>query len=864
LEAETQVFNLNAELAQWSRSLPLWQQYAVSLLCKHDDLSPEQVKDVCRALLAQHSLGDWESDFTGFVLGARRDAALPPPASPPVLKAIRNVRGVNALSPGQTLPVSPSLTVVYGANASGKSGYARLLAHAMGADCGSDRILPDVYQREPGSPSADLVFTGAHGQETRATWTSEGARSYLSGFRFFSSDVAVDLLTSSGELSIGPSVLRIFPRLANLMDGPLKQRLSEVIAERVCENRFAACIKEGRPLAQTLADLGPTTDLEALRTQGKLTDEERGELSEAALRIAEIQTLDIDATAAQLQTERMEVLARSREIAAAADRLSDVVAERLTALVAARRAASREAQDSGTSSFSHDALRSVGCAEWRQFIALAAALAAQEAAGRDHDYPADADVCLFCQQRLSEEAIVLVRAYWKYLRSDAEERLQLAQRQIDALLSPLNGLDLDQADDGRTFTSHVSARHGPSLQSFREFLEVLRTRRAALVAMGSGDEAPEAGELPCFPVRALELVLDPIEAEQTRLRRDALEDERARLAARVRDLQDRDTLGQLLCDITGYVRGARWVATARTITLDTRSVTLEQSRLFDGVVTEAYKAAFRTECERLGCSAPVIARFRGEKAKRMRWLDLDAQQPCKAAEVLSEGERRVVALAAFLTDVNQNPSTCGVVFDDPVSSLDAANRQLIAARLVAQATHCQVIVFTHALDFLMYMRDETLTRGTPCVFHWVERTGARVGHITVEESPATEASYRTPARAREAYHRAHRAAGSARDTALHDGFVCLKKTVESLVCNKLLAGVVQRFEEHIRVGNLRDVRPDPDIVNRVLALHTDVCKRLHLEPDTVKVVPPDLGDLDRMIHECEGIIADIKAPKSGS
>src|SRR5690606_28260094 len=42
----------------------------------------------------------------------------------------------------------------------------------------------------------------------------------------------------------------------------------------------------------------------------------------------------------------------------------------------------------------------------------------------------------------------------------------------------------------------------------------------------------------------------------------------------------------------------------------------------------------------------------------------------------------------------------GIVFDDPVSSLDHMHRETVAKRLIAEAVHRQVIVFTHDLAFL--------------------------------------------------------------------------------------------------------------------------------------------------------------------
>ena len=69
-------------------------------------------------------------------------------------------------------------------------------------------------------------------------------------------------------------------------------------------------------------------------------------------------------------------------------------------------------------------------------------------------------------------------------------------------------------------------------------------------------------------------------------------------------------------------------------------------------------------------------------------------------QVLSEGEHRCVALAAFLAELATNENKSGIVFDDPVSSLDHMHREAVAARLITEAANRQVVVFTHDLAFL--------------------------------------------------------------------------------------------------------------------------------------------------------------------
>ena len=77
----------------------------------------------------------------------------------------------------------------------------------------------------------------------------------------------------------------------------------------------------------------------------------------------------------------------------------------------------------------------------------------------------------------------------------------------------------------------------------------------------------------------------------------------------------------------------------------------------------------------------------------------------KAMNVLSEGEQRIVSLAAFLADVTSKPNSAPFIFDDPISSLDQTYEEHTAKRLVDLSNDRQVIVFTHRLSLLGQLID---------------------------------------------------------------------------------------------------------------------------------------------------------------
>jgi hypothetical protein len=234
-------------------------------------------------------------------------------------------------------------------------------------------------------------------------------------------------------------------------------------------------------------------------------------------------------------------------------------------------------------------------------------------------------------------------------------------------------------------------------------------------------------------------------------------------------------------------------------------------------------------------------------------------------KILSEGEKRAVALADFLTEVALDTTSSSIILDDPVTSLDLEWREMIASILAKEATARQVIVFTHDLAFLYFMKKHAEINGVQIVSHWIQRINDLPGYVSLNSSPALEREYRKPTRPWEYYKKANDSSGNERADYLRLGFGSLRTCYEAFVVYDLFEEVVMRFDERISFGRLKNVKWDDSIVSQANAKYELLSKYIegHLHTNGY-VAPSDPQTLQREIQDFETLRDKLRKLKKAS
>jgi hypothetical protein len=116
-----------SDILDWSLKQPEWQRDALRRIFGSGSLVLSDIEDLLDLCKAKHGLAEPR------VIDALRVehlAIYSVETAPVTLTQLTHHRGVNALAPEQTVAFGDRLTVVYGQNAAGKSGYTRVLKRA--------------------------------------------------------------------------------------------------------------------------------------------------------------------------------------------------------------------------------------------------------------------------------------------------------------------------------------------------------------------------------------------------------------------------------------------------------------------------------------------------------------------------------------------------------------------------------------------------------------------------------------------------------------------------------------------------------------------------------------------------------------
>ncbi|UGX94251.1 hypothetical protein G6321_00053415 [Bradyrhizobium barranii subsp. barranii] len=628
-------------LDAWGKQLSPWQQFVIAQATSKGRLRDDEIGKAYRLFLSAFDLAEAPAENLAAPVVSPRSAD--DECKPLCLVRVDGLVGVNALPDGSLLTFDPKLTVIYGRNGAGKSGFARLFANA----CFSrhkPKIVPNIY---------------ANGG------TTDLAASFHVQLDGESSDLA-----------------RVYGELGKL--------LANAILSRGHTTRFSdSFIGQETNVAKLVATIGPRTDMAAVRKLAIYGEAEKARLREMDSHATALKASSRQELVENLKQAKKDIIALITKLDALVSEFSPEKRAFRTALSKTARECTAAAAAVGTETFKRPFFKAVGTPDWEVFAKAAHALARKES----DLHPGPDDRCILCERPLDIHSQAHITALLTFVEGEAQRAAQAATKAVENEIGALKTLEVNIFAPDSLVRAHVN-RLDPNLATAIDLaaVSIAALRDSSVAVLAAHD--PVQGSVNCADVNsALHALVEWIGSDLERLTKENAATAIASLELERQTLRHREALSKLLSGIETYVADALWCAKAERAksALNPRHITDKEKEVFGQIVGPSYRARPAQECGDMECDMPIELQTTGQKGKTVRSLLLKGGD--RPEIILSEGEQKAVALADFLTEVSMNPSNAGVVLDDPVTSQE--RKGLIAKRLVREAQSRQVIVFTH-------------------------------------------------------------------------------------------------------------------------------------------------------------------------
>lgn len=699
------------EILKWTQGLPAWQSDAVARLLAKQTLDVQDQADLFALLKAAHGIPDAENRVPR-PLTAEQIPAPVDIARHVELCAMKNLRHVNAIAEKQHLPFIPvGMTVIYGDNGSGKSGYSRVLKRACRARDQAEAIYPNanLAAGNAGTPEATFEIS-VDGAIRDVLWTQgKAAPPELSSLSIFDTRCARAYLDNEDDFSYVPYGLDVFEGLARVC----KQLKVLIDAENV---QFAPDLAAfvplhgDTPVGKLIASISAKTADAQIDALAVLTEDE----------LAQHATLDKSLKESSPKEKANQLRLRARRIAAIATNASKKAAlvgqpviAKLQGLADDYRSA-QAAASLAAKQFNEreNLLPGTGGEAWRELFDAARKFALESHVEKAFpDLGSDAS-CPLCQQPLDEGAARLQR-FDAFIQQESEKTSQARRAALYAEYKPFIAHVLTLNLDDVTY-GEIEAIDAQLAIDTKAFEPMLAARQEAIKAAVISHEWGGLDHELTSPALRLQALAEKLNREAETLEKASDEKARAALQKQFGELDARVRLSQIKEAVITAVGKLRHQAKlAKCITaVRTNSISIKASELAEKVVSKELAEALNREFKALGVGPlRVTLQSRADRGKALHKLKLELPQNRSPSDILSEGEQRAVAIGSFLAEVGLSGGKGGVVFDDPVSSLDHRRRERVAKRLALEAGQRQVIVFTHDIYFLLLLVEEAKRNG---------------------------------------------------------------------------------------------------------------------------------------------------------
>jgi predicted ATPase len=831
----TELVDPRALLANWANANDEWARLLVTeVIATGRPVSAATIEQAYQLFRQEKALD--KRDFPSvaeLTTEARQDESAPPLT----LTRLSEVHGVNALVSGAVIEPHEGLTILYGENGTGKTGYSRIFK-ALANSRTADAILGNIDAEDPEEQTAKLEFK--LGDDAKAfTWTGDQGVAPFTRMSIFDSPAVTTHVDEDLTYVYVPASLALFNHVTAAIQAVAAQIETAINTLGTGSSGLLSRFQRGSTIYPQIETLGASTDLVDLKSKAAVGEDVDKQLDVLTQAVAALRSNTMSAQVMALKDEQR-VLAQTLAAAQA------LLAFDSTAYNEARAKRAQLAADYETfrdELFSAADLPANPDDTWSNFIGAGETYRQHLIGLGAHDEGR----CLYCRQTLLEPARELLARYSTYL----EDKISTDIRTTDVQLAEAKRqvASIQSNELARFINEYKAAEERPSYFAQVEAIEETRSAVAAAVEAGNTVEIKLTAAVSA-PKADIDATIATVGTniktleDQLQNRTQVLQEKQSELL----ELKDAAELGQSWPLVEAQVESAKEADRLKTLKRPlpslARAVTELAKTASDQMINQSFDALFLEECDAL--RAPVLRlEFVGREGKAQRRKIMSGKH--KPSKVLSEGEQKVLALADFLAEARLAGITAPVIFDDPVSSLDHRRINEVAQRVARLAESNQVIIFTHDILFATTLLG-LFEKSKRCAYFQITDEDGK-GKVTRATGPRWDTLNGIKAKINSTIQAAKQQEGEARDALVRVGYGWLRSWCEVFTETELLQGVTQRYQPNVGMTRLPNINTDKlgAIIPKVTEVFEEACRFIdgHSQPLVTLGVSPTLAGLEQ-------------------
>lgn len=859
--------NVLQEILQWSGDRPAWQRDALRRLVLNGNLTEEDVialSNICkggRGIIEPQSVEVLSGDHLPH---AHAD-------SPAVsLESIFHHRGVNALAENQTVKFSPTLTVVYGDNGAGKTGYIRILKEACRSR-GKEKLLGNLTSGQtPLSPAVSIKYRIGDGTELQE-WTYENKSSAISRVSVFDTQSAAVYLTERTDVAFRPFGLDLFDKLVK----GCKAVRAKLEAEQKLQSEslisyLQELIPTGTRAGNMISNITSLTDPDAVKSLATLSLQDEERMTSLEKTLVDLQANDQKKLIQELSLRNTRLKTLEDHITRVQSVLSTSNIQKAFEIRSAGKKKADEARNLYHVAFPEQTLPGTGLDGWKALWEAARVFSQDQAyTGQRFPVTTNGSQCVLCQQELAPVASDRLKRFEEFVVSTTERELTVLRGEFVELRSRFTDLKIFSIEVDSVL-SEIQIENQNIAATIKSSLAKYQQLQSDIIeALKSSEEFNQ--EIPVdeqISNKVKELSLQLSSRIKT-LQGGSTDQVRAKIATELNDLKTRKQLNKnlesVLKEIDRQKRFAAYNLCMEETT--TQQITRKSSTVTREVVSQQIKDGFTNELKKLQFKHAEVELKEDGGADGVLYhkLVLTRAPGVNLQLVASEGEQRCLSIASFFAELSTASDHSGIVFDDPISSLDFKWRESVARRLVEESKVRQVIVFTHDVVFLLLLKQfadelqvtqfdqhvQRLSKGAGVIeeaLPWVAMPVSKKIKFLNNEWQAADKLFRDGQQS------------SYEKEAIHL-YGLLRSAWERALEEVLLAGIVERFRVNIKTQHLETISDITVEECRVLDAAMTKCSKWiagHDQAAAARAPVPEPSELKKDVEALDAWVNAIR------